>query len=111
MKGNLNKEEFYKNNISKLAGALFLIIPGFFTDILGILFFSGILNFIFIKVINNKFNKTQTKNSNTHNGSFFYTNNSQNNANHKKNVDNNIIDVEIIEPLENKKNKSNKNSY
>ena len=73
MKGNLSKEEFYKNNIAKLVGALLLIIPGFFTDILGILFFSGILNPIFMKVINNKFNKNNT-NYDKYNANFFYTN-------------------------------------
>ncbi len=99
MAGNLNQEEFYKNNISKLIGALLLIIPGFFSDILGILFFSGLLNLVFVNMFGSKTNKKDSAKTYTH-STYAYGNESPK----SKSKDDEIIDVEIIEPIENKNN-------
>jgi len=104
MAGNLDQEEFYKNNISKLIGALLLIIPGFFSDILGILFFSGLLNSFFVNMFSNKSSKNKGKKSATSTYTYTYTNTANGNTNTNANSDD-IIDVEIIESIENNSKK------
>lgn len=70
-KGEISVEEFEKMNLATFIGAILLIIPGFFTDILGILLQFGVLsNFIAKKIL-----KLRSK----------------------KKEDDNVIDVEIIE--------------
>jgi UPF0716 family protein affecting phage T7 exclusion len=82
----MTQEEFLKTNVSRAIAALFLIIPGFFTDILGILMLIGFLPYIVTKLF--KFKKPiQTK----------YYNSSFNNTTYKKEQNNEIIDVEIID--------------
>ena len=41
--GNISQEEFVKENMAKAVGAVLLIVPGFFTDIIGLLLQFGIL--------------------------------------------------------------------
>ena len=77
----INFNEFQRLNLFTLLGALFLILPGFFTDILGILLqFSA-----FSSMIVNRYSvKSQdTKSS-------FYE------QQHNLKKDSNVIDVEII---------------
>lgn len=80
--GQMSQEEFIATNASKSVGALLLIVPGFFTDILGILLQFGILLGIFSFLFKHK--KDQFKNTTYHQ------------SNTKGNNDE-IIDVEIIE--------------
>ncbi|PIF04037.1 MAG: FxsA protein [Arcobacter sp.] len=103
--GKITQEEFIKANAGRAIGAFLLMIPGFFTDIIGIMlqfsFFVLILSKIFtFKTPNNrttfsttfstsdfgydmhKFRNTNTKNTN--------------NTNYKRNTDE-IIDVEVID--------------
>ncbi|WP_428737189.1 FxsA family protein [Sulfurimonas sp.] len=78
----IDLQEFQRLNLFTLFGAIFLIIPGFLTDILGVLLqFSAITSMIV-----NRYNVK----SNQCNTSVF-----QNEENLKK--DDNVIDVEIIE--------------
>jgi 2-isopropylmalate synthase/UPF0716 protein FxsA len=86
--GQLSQEEFLANNLAKSLGAILLIIPGFFTDILGILLQFGILLGLFGFLFKNK--RTNTNNS-------YYT----------KEQNNEIIDVEVIE----KSNTTNDHNY
>ena len=91
--GKITQEDFVKTNMAKALGAFLLIIPGFFTDILGVLLQFGFLTMLFSKIFQLK---TSANNSNTYN----YTNqNSANNFHYEKNTkhDDDIIDVEIIE--------------
>jgi 2-isopropylmalate synthase/UPF0716 protein FxsA len=79
--GKLSQEEFLANNLTKSLGAILLIIPGFFTDILGILLQFGILLGLFGFLF-------QTKRTHTHHSHTTYNTKEQNNE---------IIDVEVIE--------------
>jgi UPF0716 protein FxsA len=82
--GQISQEEFIATNASKGLGAILLIVPGFFTDILGVLFQFGILlglfSFLFKqKNFQNKYRHTEHKQST------------------KGEKNDEIIDVEIIE--------------
>ncbi|BCD62394.1 UPF0716 protein FxsA [Nitratiruptor sp. YY08-26] len=70
--GEITVEEFESMNLSMLVGAILLIIPGFFTDIIGMLLQFG----VFSTFIAKKILKLKSK---------------------KKREDDNVIDVEIIE--------------
>jgi len=74
----IDLEQFQKLNIFTLLGAIFLIIPGFFTDILGILLQFSLLTTLFVNRYNVKSQNTKQTNINT---------------NQK---DSDVIDVEII---------------
>lgn len=82
--GKLTQEEFIKTNASKSFGALLLIVPGFFTDIVGLLLQFG----LFVTIIGKIFS---VKPANTTNRS------STNNTNYKRELHDEIIDVEIID--------------
>jgi 2-isopropylmalate synthase/UPF0716 protein FxsA len=81
--GDLSAKEFIKVNLISAFGAILIIIPGFFTDMVGIL-----LQFeFFALVVANRLNKP-VNNSHFNNTNF----------NQKKEKDNEtIIDVEIID--------------
>jgi len=89
--GNISQEEFIKTNMAKALGAVLLIVPGFFTDILGILLQFGFLTMVFSKIF-----KLKTKPTDSTNFNSAY---SSNNFYYEKTVkkDDDIIDVEIIE--------------
>ena len=100
-RGQLSQGDFIKNNMAKAMGAILLIIPGFFTDILGLLLQFGILTFMLTKLFSFK-PAMQTNgfsvdpNMNTTNNTFY----TQSQFTHKEKGDNyedDIIDVEIIE--------------
>jgi UPF0716 protein FxsA len=76
MRREITQEEFLSIGLFKLIGAVFLIIPGFFSDILGVLFlFEPFARFVAKKLFPSK---------------NFY---------HKTYRDDDIIDVEIIEEI------------
>jgi len=107
-RGQLSQSDFIKNNMAKALGAILLIVPGFFTDILGLLLQFGVLTFMLTKIFSFKA-PIQTNgfdvnpNMDTTNNRFY----TQSQFTHKQKGDKNeedIIDVEIIEP--NSTNKS-----
>ena len=89
--GKITQEEFIKTNASKSFGALLLIVPGFFTDIVGLLLQFG----LFVSVVGKIFSvkPTQTTNNREH----FTNQNTTNNTHYKKELHDEIIDVEIID--------------
>ena len=94
--GKISQEDFVKTNMAKALGAILLIVPGFFTDILGLLLQFGFLTILFSKIF-----KLKTTPRNPHT----YTNQNTSSANnfyYEKNIkkDDDIIDVEIIENYE-----------
>ncbi|QOG11950.1 FxsA family protein [Arcobacter sp. FWKO B] len=80
-KREINEDEFTKLNLASVIGAILLIIPGFFTDIIGLLFqISFIAKLVFSKFIVKSNNSFYSKTS--------YT---------QKQGEDNVIDVEVIE--------------
>lgn len=95
--GNITQEEFIKTNVGKALGAVLLIVPGFFTDFLGIALQFGFLTIVFSKIFKFKQpNKDENINQN-YNSSFSYTQTNYNNTTYKGVKDEEIIDVEIID--------------
>lgn len=78
--GKMTQEEFIKGSIGKAIGAILLVVPGFFTDILGLLLQISLFTVVFTKLF--KF-KTMPKPSNM-------------NQDLKKG-DDDVIDVEVID--------------
>ncbi len=77
----IDLEQFQRLNLFTLFGAIFLIIPGFFTDFIGIM-----LQFsVFTSLLVSRYNVSSDSCSSNYNN--------QNNQNKK---DNDVIDVEII---------------
>jgi len=76
----IDLQEFQKLNLFTLIGAIFLIVPGFLTDILGILMQFSVLTSMFVNRYNVKSNF-----------------NNQNYENINKQKDSDVIDVEIID--------------
>ena len=75
----IDLEQFQKLNLFTLLGAIFLIVPGFFTDILGLVMQFSVFTSMFV----NRYNvKSKSKNHNYEN------------INTQKDSD--VIDVEII---------------
>jgi len=89
--GRITQEEFIKTNASKSFGALLLIVPGFFTDIVGLLLQFG----LFVAIISKIFAVKPT--NTTYRSDHFTNQNSTNNTNYKKELHDEIIDVEIID--------------
>ena len=99
--GQMTQEDFIKTNAGKAFGAILLIIPGFFTDTLGLM-----MQFPFLIVILSKVFKFQTPSNKNIYSNFNSVNSvnfeyeikdskNMNNKNYKKSDE--IIDVEIIE--------------
>ena len=96
--GQITQEEFIKANVGRAMGAVMLIIPGFFTDIVGVLLQFSFLVVLFSKMFHFKTptnRTTYTTNFDFDATSFKQTNNT-NNTNYKRNTDE-IIDVEVID--------------
>jgi 2-isopropylmalate synthase/UPF0716 protein FxsA len=93
--GQITQEEFVKTNVGRAIGAVLLIIPGFFTDIVGIALQFGFLTILFSKIF--KFKKKED--NYTHQSSYHYTHTSFNNTsyNKKENSNEEIIDVEVVD--------------
>lgn len=98
--GQITQEEFIKANAGKAIGAILLIVPGFFTDILGILLQFSFLVGMLGKVFSFKNpNHRTTYSTNFGSTTFEYdekTYKNTNNSNYKRNKDE-IIDVEVID--------------
>ncbi len=91
--GQITQDEFIKTNVAKAIGAALLIVPGFFTDILGVLLQFGMLSILFSRIfkfkkINGSINKEDSYTT------FEYP---QNNRSYSKEQNDEIIDVEIID--------------
>lgn len=91
--GQITQEEFIKTNATKAIGAFLLIVPGFFTDIIGILLQFGILVSIFSKIF--KFKKPS--NNAQYSNHFEYSETNFNKTNYKGINNDEIIDVEVID--------------
>ena len=103
--GHITQEEFIKTNVGKALGAILLIVPGFVTDMLGLLLQFSFLVVILSKVFKFKAPGNRTTYSTNFSSSDFgydanrFTNTNTkntNNSNYKRNTDE-IIDVEIID--------------
>jgi len=75
----IDLEQFQKLNLFTLIGAIFLIVPGFFTDIVGILMQFSVITSMFVNRYNVKSGNCKTDYENIN-----------------KQKDSNVIDVEII---------------
>ena len=94
--GEITQEDFVKSSIGKAIGAVLLIIPGFFTDILGILLQFGLFTIIFSKIFTFK----PRASNNNHYTKTSYTYSQFNEKSQKTNQnkgDEDVIDVEIID--------------
>lgn len=92
-KGEITQEDFIKQNVANAIGAILLIIPGFLTDIVGILLQFGILTRILTKIF--KFKIASKTNSND---SFSEYQEQQFTYKQKRRYDDDeIIDVEVID--------------
>lgn len=93
--GQITQEEFIKTNVAKAIGAVLLIVPGFFTDFIGIALQFGFFTMFITKIF--KFKKSSSKNSHYSSAnSFHYSQTNFNNTNYKGSKDE-IIDVEVID--------------
>ena len=92
-KGEITQEEFIKQNVANAIGAILLIIPGFLTDIIGVLLQFGILTRILTKIFTFKVAPKQTQNEST----FHYENHNFNYTQKRRYSDDEIIDVEVID--------------
>ena len=75
----IDLEQFQKLNLFTLIGAIFLIIPGFFTDMIGVLMQFSVFTSMFVNRYNVKSGNCKTDYENIN-----------------KQKDSNVIDVEII---------------
>ncbi len=92
--GEITQDEFVKSSVGKAIGAILLIVPGFFTDIIGILLQFGLFTIIFSKIF--KFKPRASNNSSYTQTTYSYT--EFNNYNQpKQKGDEDVIDVEIID--------------
>ena len=97
--GEMSQEEFIKGSIGKAIGAILLIVPGFFTDIMGILLQFSFFTIVFTKIFKFKAKQKPSNNTSYSQASYTYTNfdtSSNTNYNQKKG-DDDVIDVEIID--------------
>ena len=95
--GHMTQDEFIKTNVSRAVGAVLLVIPGFLTDIMGLLMLLGILPFLVTKLFKFKpIDKTYYQ-TNGYSCSFDNTKENFNNTTYKGIKNDEIIDVEIID--------------
>lgn len=94
--GKITQDEFVKTNVAKAIGAVFLIIPGFFTDMLGIALQFGFLTMLVTKIFD--FKKPEQTSQYTNNFEYHHTSfNNTTYTNERKGSNDEIIDVEIID--------------
>lgn len=99
--GQITQEEFIKTNAAKAIGAVLLIVPGFFTDILGVALQFGFLTMVLTKLFKFKPKQNQNFSSQSYTN-FSYEKTSFNNPKYHSNNSNKgekdeIIDVEIVD--------------
>lgn len=87
--GDLTQEEFIKGSIGAAIGAILLIVPGFFTDILGVLLQFSFFTLLSTKLL--KFRKPKQTNQYSKQSEFRYTSYTT------KKGDDDVIDVEVID--------------
>jgi UPF0716 family protein affecting phage T7 exclusion len=90
----MDMREFQRMNIFTLVGAILLIIPGFLTDIIGVL-----LQFsVFTTMLVNRISAPKSENNSPYNTSTLNDGRLNQNYNNNQNIkdDDEIIDVEII---------------
>lgn len=92
-KGEITQEDFIKQNVANAIGAISLILPGFLTDIIGILLQFGILTRILTKIFKFKIAPKTTQNENH----FEYTQENFTYKQKRRYDDEEIIDVEVID--------------
>lgn len=95
--GSITQDEFIKSSIGKAIGAVLLIVPGFFTDILGLLLQFGLFTLVFSKIFT--FKSMGSNNANYSNTNYSYTqfNNIEQTT---QKGDDDVIDVEVIDTNE-----------
>jgi len=93
--GQITQDEFVKSSIGKAIGAILLIVPGFFTDILGLLLQFGMFTLIFSRIF--KFKPMVSNNSSYSQQTYSYTNKFHDIEINKTKGDEDVIDVEVID--------------
>ncbi len=91
--GEMTQQEFIKTNVGRAIGAIFLIIPGFLTDMVGILMLIGILPLLITKLFHFK----QPNQTNGFPSDFNAKQTNFNNTTYKGSINDEIIDVEVID--------------
>ncbi|MDD2697365.1 MAG: FxsA family protein [Arcobacteraceae bacterium] len=92
-KREITQEEFIKQNVANAIGAILLIIPGFLTDIVGVLLQFGILTRVLTKIFKFKIAPKNTQNE----PKFHYQEENFTYKQKRRYDDDEIIDVEIID--------------
>jgi 2-isopropylmalate synthase/UPF0716 protein FxsA len=103
--GEISEHDFTKMHISSLIGAILLIVPGFFTDIVGIILqFEGFALPFIRKFVKPKkttsYHKTSFGTDGVNYKSYSYTYTEEKHNPKANNSQEEIIDVEIIENIE-----------
>ena len=91
--GEMSQEEFVKGSIGKAIGAVLIIMPGFFTDILGLFLQFSMFTVLFTKLFKFKTMPKPSNNAGYSQSNFTY---SEFNNYKKPKGDDDVIDVEII---------------
>ncbi|MEA3497456.1 MAG: FxsA family protein [Campylobacterota bacterium] len=91
--GDMTQDEFLRTNVGRAIGAALLIVPGFFTDILGVLMLIGFLPFLVGKIFQFK----SPHQTNGYPSNFDKSKSNFNNTTYKGVQNDEIIDVEIID--------------
>ena len=95
--GQMTQDEFIRTNVGRAIGAVLLIVPGFFTDILGVLMLIGLLPFLVTKLFQFKTTNQTNYKTNGYPSGFDNTKSNFNNTTYKGINNDEIIDVEIID--------------
>ena len=95
--GQMTQDEFIRTNVGRAIGAVLLIVPGFFTDMLGLLMLIGLLPFLVSKLFQFKTPNQTTHQTNGYKSSFDHNKSNFNNTTYKGIKNDEIIDVEIID--------------
>jgi 2-isopropylmalate synthase/UPF0716 protein FxsA len=96
--GQISQEEFIKTNVGRAIGAALLIVPGFFTDIVGILLQVSATAIVLSKIFTFKPIDTQGNyKANNYTAYSKFNEANFNNTHYKRREDEEIIDVEVID--------------
>jgi UPF0716 family protein affecting phage T7 exclusion len=95
--GQMTQDEFIRTNVGRAIGAVLLIVPGFFTDMLGLLMLIGLLPFLVAKIFQFKTPNHKVHQTNGYQSGFDHTKTNFNNTTYKGIKNDEIIDVEIID--------------
>ncbi len=92
-KGEITQQDFIKQNVANAIGAILLIVPGFLTDIIGVLLQFGLLSMLLTKIFSFKKEPKNTQNENP----FEFQEENFTYKQKRRYDDDEIIDVEIID--------------